>query len=285
MKKIFTLGLLLISTLAHAELEVIQLHHRSAEELLPVIRPLLDPGDVANGMSYQLILRTSPRHLEEVRELLHRLDVAARSLKVTVMQDVDDETAARLTRVSGDVGLSRDARVRIPAGGNNDGLNIELGQGRDRINANIVSTRSLEHDRKTQQLRVLEGNRALVKSGQSVPVPQRRVIQRWWGTEVIDSTEYRQVDSGFYVIPRVSGERVTLEISTQNDSLSASGSASYPVAHMQRTASTVSGYLGEWIALGGIDQQRESDAGSLSGSATGQSQSRRGVLVKVELID
>ncbi len=285
MKKIFTLGLLLISTLAHAELEVIQLQHRSAEELLPVIRPLLDPDDVAHGMNYQLILRTSPRHLEEVRELLHRLDVAARSLKVTVMQDVDAETATRLTRISGDVGLSRDARVRIPAGGNNDGLNVELGQGSDRINANIVSTRSLERDHKTQQLRVLEGNRALVKSGQSVPVPQRRVIQRWWGTEVVDSTEYHQVDSGFYVLPRVNGERVTLEISAQNDSLSASGNSSYPVTNVQRTESTVSGYLGEWIALGGIDQQRESDGSSLSSSDTGKNQSKRNVLIKVELID
>lgn len=285
MKKIFTLGLLLISTLAQAELEVIQLHHRSAEELLPVIRPLLDPDDVANGMNYQLILRTSPRHLEEVRQLLQRLDVAARSLRVTVMQDVDAETAAQLTQISGDVGLSRDARVRIPAGTNTSGLNVELGQGRDRMNANIVTTRSLERDHKTQQLRVLEGNRALVKSGQSVPVPQRRVIQHWWGTEVVDSTEYHQVDSGFYVLPRVNGDRVTLEVSAQNDSLARAGTTAYPVTNVQRTESTLSGYLGEWIALGGIDQQRDIAGSTLSSSDAGQHQSKRSVLIKVELID
>ena len=284
MKNIFAwLALLLFSAPVFAELEIIALKHRSAEEVLPIIRPLLDKEDVASGMNYQLILRTSPHNLAQIRKLLESIDVAPRSLKITVMQNVDSETVARLTEVSGNVGLSREARVSVPGSGNNSGLNVELGQGGDRLKAHVISTRSLEDDRKTQQLQVLEGSRALVHSGQSVAVPQRQVIQNQWGTRVIDSTQYQEVGSGFYVLPRVNGNRVTLEISAQNDSL-APGSTDQPAMRIQQTSSTVSGRLGEWLEIGGIGQQKSNDRSTISTRDTSRMREQRSVLIKVEEI-
>ena len=284
MKNIFAwLALLLFSAPVFAELEIIALKHRSAEEVLPIIRPLLDKEDVASGMNYQLILRTSPHNLAQIRKLLESIDVAPRSLKITVMQNVDSETVARLTEVSGNVGLSREARVSVPGSGNNSGLNVELGQGGDRLKAHVISTRSLEDDRKTQQLQVLEGSRALVHSGQSVAVPQRQVIQNQWGTRVIDSMQYQEVGSGFYVLPRVNGNRVTLEISAQNDSL-AQGSTDQPAMRIQQTSSTVSGRLGEWLEIGGIGQQKSNDSSTISTRDTSRMREQRSVLIKVEEI-
>ena len=284
MKNIFAwLALLLFSAPVFAELEIIALKHRSAEEVLPIIRPLLDKEDVASGMNYQLILRTSPHNLAQIRKLLESIDVAPRSLKITVMQNVDSETVARLTEVSGNVGLSREARVSVPGNGNSSGLNVELGQGRDRLKAHVISTRSLEDDRKTQQLQVLEGSRALVHSGQSVAVPQRQVIQNQWGTRVIDSMQYQEVGSGFYVLPRVNGNRVTLEISAQNDSL-APGSGDQPTMRIQQTSSTVSGRLGEWLEVGGIGQQKDNDGSTISTRDTSRMREQRSVLIKVEEI-
>src|SRR3989338_7840117 len=135
-----SLLLLLFSAPVFAELEVIALKHRSAEEVLPVIRPLLDKGYAASGMNYQLILRTSPHNIEQIKRLLESIDVAPRSLKITVMQNVDSETVARLTEVSGSVGLSREARITVPGSDNSGGLNVELGQGRGRLKARASST-------------------------------------------------------------------------------------------------------------------------------------------------
>ncbi|HEU0219668.1 MAG TPA: secretin N-terminal domain-containing protein [Gallionella sp.] len=276
--------LLLLPQLAWAaELEIIALKHRSAEEVLPVIRPLLDQGDVASGMNYQLILRTSPRNLEQIRRLLESIDIAPRRLKITVMQNVDSETVARLTEVSGNVGLSRDARIVVPGSGDNSGLNVELGQGQDRLKARVNSTRFIEDERNTQQLQVLEGNRALVRSGQSVPVPQRQVIQNQWGTQVIDSTQYQEAGSGFYVLPRISGDRVTLEISAQNDAF-VPGSGDQPVMRVQQASSTVSGRLGEWLEVGGLGQQKNHDDSTLSTRGASRTHEQRSVLIKVEEI-
>lgn len=275
------LALLLPTVTAAGELEIINLRHRSAEDVLPVIRPLLEKGDVASGMNYQLILRTSPQNLEQVRKLLESIDVAPRRLKITVLQNADSETVARLTGVSGNIGLSREARVAVPDSGGGSGLNVELGQGQDRLKARVSSTRALEDERNTQQLQVLEGNRALVRGGQSVPVPQRQVIQDQWGTRVIDSVQYQEIGSGFYVLPRVNGDRVTLEISTQNDALVPDGSA-YPVMRVQQASSTLSGRLGEWLEVGGLGQQKDNDNSTLSTRGTSQIREQRNVLIKVE---
>lgn len=276
---------LLLSPFAVAgELEVIALKHRSAEEVLPVIRPLLDKNDAASGMDYQLILRTSPRNLEQIKKLLESIDVAPRRLKVTVMQNVDSETVARLTEVSGNVGLGREARVVVPGSGDSGGPNVELGQGQDRLKAGVASTRSLEDRRNTLQLQMLEGSRALVRSGQSVPVPQRQVIRDRWGTRVIDSMQYQEVSSGFYVLPRISGDRVTLEISAQNDAL-APGSGERSDVRVQQTSSTVSGHLGEWLEVGGLGQQKEHDDSTLSTHGASRSREQRSVLLRVEEVE
>lgn len=274
-KLILSLALLLLSAPVLAELEVIELRHRSAEDLLPIVRSLLDRDDVASGMNNQLILRASPQRIAEIKKLLESLDTAPRRLKITVMQDVDSDTIARLTELSGSVG-GRNARITVPGGADNTGLNVESGG----VRARVYSTRTLENDRKTQQLQVLEGNRALVRSGQNVPVPVRQVIQRPWGTEVVESTEYKQVDSGFYVLPRVNGDRVTLEISAQNDALAPGGT--YPTTRTQQTSSTLSGRLGEWMVVGGIGRGGDTDSSTISTRSAARSQEQRNVLIKVE---
>lgn len=271
--------LLLAASAGGNELEIINLRHRSAEELLPVIRPLLNQDEMVSGMDYQLILRASPHNIAQIKHLLEGIDTLPRSLKITVMQDVDSETVARLTEFSGSVGLGRNARLTAQGG-----VNAGTGQGTDSLNARIVSTHQLEDDRKTQQLRVLEGNRALVRSGQNIAVPQRQVVQTPWGTQVVETTQYRDVASGFYVLPRVHGDTVTVEISTQNDSL-APGQNAYPTTRIQNTSGTVSGRLGEWMSLGGVNQQSNTDSLTITTRSTSRLNEQRNVLIKVENVE
>jgi type II secretory pathway component GspD/PulD (secretin) len=282
MKRFFMLlitGLLLTSGVEANELEVINLKHRSAEELLPIIRPLLDQDEMVSGMNYQLILRASTRNIAQIRRLLDSIDTQPRSLRITVMQDVDSETVARLTEVSGSIGLGRNARVAIP--GNNGAA-----MGRDTVNARIISTRSLEDDRKTLQLQVLEGNRARVSTGQTMQVPQRQVVQTAWGTQVISTMHTQDIASGFYVLPRINGDTVTLEISTQNDSIAPNqNQANYPVTRIQNTSSRVTGRLGEWIAIGGLSQQSHEDNSSITTRSSSRLDEQRNVLIKVEEVN
>jgi len=272
--------LFMVTGVCASELEIISLRHRSADQLIPIIQPLLDKDEVVTGMNDQLILRASPRTIAQIKRLLDEIDTVPRSLNITVMQDVDSETLARLTEVSGSTG--RTVRLTLPgaAGG---------GLGRDTLTARIISTRSLEDDKKTQHIRVLEGSRALISGGQRMPVPERQVVQTPWGTQVVETTRYRDVASGFYVLPRLNGEQVTLEISTQNDSLAPNTNQVNPdsmqTTRIQNSSSIVSGRLGEWISLGGLGQQSNTDNSTISSRSSSRLDEQRTILIKVEEVN
>ncbi|MBI4938492.1 MAG: hypothetical protein HY846_09840 [Nitrosomonadales bacterium] len=285
MRKTVLFGvLMLLSPVAWAELEVIALRHRSAEDVLPIIRPLLDKDGVASGMNYQLVLRTSPRNLAEIRKLLESVDIAPRRLKITVIQNVDSETARRLTEVSGSVEVGRDARASVRSSREDAGLTVQAGGDAGTARARVLNTASSEEGSNTQHILVLEGGRALVNTGQSLPVIQRQVVRSPWGTRVEESTQYRDAGSGFAVLPRVSGNRVTLEISAQNDA-PAAGDASPPAIRTQQVVTTVSGRLGEWLELGEVSRQVTGGGATLSARSSSSVQERRSVLLKVEEAD
>jgi hypothetical protein len=282
MRKVAVFCLLLF--LAHAvraELEVIPLRHRNAEEVLPIIRPLLDQDGVASGMNYQLILRTSPRNLAEIKELLESVDIKPRRLRITVMQDVDGETARRCTGASGSTGAGRDARIGVRGCGSGGGLTVEAAHGRDAVRVQMNEERASQGDSKVQQILVMEGARALVNTGLSVPVMQRQVLRSLRGSRVEESTQYREVSSGFYVLPRVSGERVTLEIRMQ-DEAAAPAPGNPPAIYTHQMATTVSGRLGEWLELGDASQQGGAEFSGLAARDSSNRHERRSVLLKVE---
>ena len=63
------LALLALSTLAWGQtLEIIDLRHRSAEQLLPQLAPFVEPGGALSGMNDKLFLRASKRNQAETRD-------------------------------------------------------------------------------------------------------------------------------------------------------------------------------------------------------------------------
>jgi len=61
-------------TAAQGSLEIIPLRHRTAEQVLPTLRPLMEPGATLTGQGTQLIVRTSPANLAELKRALEELD-------------------------------------------------------------------------------------------------------------------------------------------------------------------------------------------------------------------
>ena len=109
-QKLLALGLLLISTLLMADpssrLEVIPLHYRTAEEVIPLIRPFLSEDARISGSGFQLILRTNEKNLEEIKTILTRLDRRPERLLIEVRQyqasDRSAEGAGASVQVSPD---------------------------------------------------------------------------------------------------------------------------------------------------------------------------------------
>ncbi|MBE0621623.1 MAG: hypothetical protein IH605_13595 [Burkholderiales bacterium] len=241
-----------------AELEVITLKYRSAEQVIPVIRPLLAPGGTVSGMQDQLILRTTKANLKDLRKVLVSLDTMPRRLMIYVRQDAETANAQRDSELSASVGSSP--------------------QGRQGVSARIYESRGASGDRVIQQLQVLEGNPAYIHVGKSIPVRAQTVTPTLNGPIVTDSVEFRDLTTGFEVVPRVSGERVFLDISPRRETPVGSRGG----ADIQRATTSASGRLGEWFELGGSARDdTRSDSGLLIGAA-GLRKETQSIWVKVE---
>jgi hypothetical protein len=119
-----------------------------------------------------------------------------------------------------------------------------------------------------------------------VPIPQQQtqVVRTYPGGRVVEQVvgggvEYRDATSGFYALPRVTGDRVTLDLSAQREALSGQVQGGFNV---QRAVTTVSGRLGEWIEVVGTSQSASGQQSVLLGRTSATASDTRRVLVKVE---
>lgn len=132
------------AVLAQGTLEVITLRHRTAEQVIPVLRPMLAPGGALSGQYNQLIVRTSPDNLAQLRELLNAIDQPARRLSISVRFDSASATARS--------GTQADARI------SSRGSAVDL---------RLQDARAVQGERVDQRLQVLEGGQAYIFSGEA----------------------------------------------------------------------------------------------------------------------
>lgn len=210
--------------------EVFLIRSLPAAELVEQVRPLLSQGGSVSAYHDKLIVNAAPAELDAVRGMLARIDMPPRRLLIEL-------------RHSGQHGLSTRGLDYGIAG---DG--VSLGQAAPgSAGLSYYSAQTRGSGQGTQRIRALDGRPALIRSGQSVPVfhtwqqiQHGRIVQGM-------HTDYRDALSGFYALPRVHGEQVTVEIYQQHEV--PAGSAGFRVQH----ASTVlNGRLGEWLDLGSI---------------------------------
>jgi type II secretory pathway component HofQ len=268
---------------AHAQqqvIEVVPLGYRQADEVIPMLRPLLAPGGTVTGMNNRLVIKTTPANLAELKQVLAAIDAKPKQLMISVRQTATADSSRDAASISGRIGAGDNANVNLPRppGTRNDpGVSVQSGS--TRIEGRAINSRSARDEGVTQSVRVLEGSSAYINVGQSAPVTNTQVIRTPQGSQIAQSTGFVDAGTGFYVTPRVNGDRVTLEIGTARDQLRNPNSGA---ANIQRVNTVVMGRLGEWIEIGGSSETAErSQSGILAGSRDARRDDRR-VMLKVD---
>jgi type II secretory pathway component GspD/PulD (secretin) len=273
MKRLLIALLLAVSALGLAradEVEVIQLKYRTAEQMIPMLRPLLEPGGGLSGMQSTVVIRASRANIAQLKQVVASLDTMPRRLLISVRQDAGGSIERRGAGVSGTV-AGGDVRVGV-----NEPPRPQSG-----VTVGVYDSRGNVDDRMTSQVQALEGSPAYIATGQSVPVPNTVVTRTPSGSVVQSTTTYQDIASGFYVIPRVSGDRVFLDIAPQRASPGQQGPGS---ANYQQIVTTASGRLGEWFQLGGIDQSATRSQSGILYGASGARTGASSVWVRVDEI-
>lgn len=282
MKLLTAVALVLFATCAVADnLETYNLHQRQASELIPILQPLLPPGSAISGQGYTLIVRGNADAQNTVQQLLEKLDASLHNLRISVRFSAP-------TRLTSN---SSGADIRVHAGDGDTTIRGRAGQvprdsaGQITVHGKDVSVRGgiseqyqTSTDDSEYSLRVLEGNTAYIRTGTAIPYGTQTVYP---GGTVQGSIELHQVDSGFYVRPRLRGDEVLLDILPQREKESASGGGRIDT---QSISTTVSAPLGQWTELGGVSTSSSQQSGQTLYSTSNTRNSDNAIFVKVDII-
>jgi hypothetical protein len=244
---------------AAQEAQVLKLKFRRAEDVIPMLRPYIDPAGQLGGQGDQLVVRTTLQNLAQIRQLLVTLDRPPRWLTIAVRLDRPPAFAGEATLPNGQVVTDSRAAV-APA---------------DNGAARVTTARSSE-----QLIRVQEDAYAPLRFETAVPMTFRHFAIGARGVEEVRGTITYDSMVDYVVRPRLIGTAVSLEIEPQDNTLLTDR------GQRGRLSLTAQGRLGDWIAVGGADLRSDDETASTSGTLQARTQpvtNQRGVWLKVEL--
>ena len=259
--------LLALSLPLQAATEVIPLNYRTAEDVMPVVQSVLGNEGRVSAYGNQLIVNAEPAKIQELRTVLGQLDTAPKRLLISVDTSDSNYQDDRGYAVNGSASVG--------------GVDIEAGRGevRGRDQVRIIRRSTDTRGGGVQQVQASEGYPALIQVGQSVPITTASTGP--YG-QVYSNTEYRNVTRGFYVTASITGDIVHVAISSNRDRLSQSQPG---VIDVQSTDTRVSGRLGEWITVGGVNESSQSDDSGFHRQRSTQGSENMTMRLKVESLD
>lgn len=266
MKKLL-LALLLstLSALAYAELRIFTLQHHFASDLIPTISPLVGQGGTVTGTNNQLIVRTTPEQMREIEALVNQLDTERVNRKITVSSSQLTSTGSQHIEANGKI---KTGKVIIGNDRNSspNTVNIDLENNQNRTNRNSQ-----------QFINVLDGERAFIRVGTIVPYTQDWVTMTQHYVQVVNTTNWHEISTGFAVRPRTIGNEVELEITPRIAKLNTNQFIDF-----EELTTVVRVKLGEWVDIGGTMQHRDDVSRKILSHTAIQSNENNTINIKVE---
>jgi type II secretory pathway component GspD/PulD (secretin) len=255
---------------ARTEFKMITLQHRFAQELVPIVAPLVGEDGNASAIDNHLVIRASPERMQAIEELVAKLDTARRNMRITVSHE-DMQTGKQQT---------------IGASGN-----VRIGQGRvivqrrmpgdlppeNNVNIDLDQREYSQSRQGSEFVNVTDGERAFIRVGQRVPYTQQWAVLTQSYAQRIRHTEFQDITTGFAVRPRSLGDQVEVEITPRIAQMGAGG-----VIDFEELSTVVMVRPGEWLDIGGIMQSRDDVSRAIlnSQSASGSGDSR--LMIRVD---
>ena len=266
MPLLLSLVLWLSLSIAHASesTEVVQIMSRPAASLVDAVSPVLAPNGGASAFHDKLILRGTQQQIANAKAIIAELDQPARRLIIEVSQ-------------SGQIGLDTN---RFNYGIGTDNVSIGRVPKDSTAQIGFQSAQTRASGDSTQRVQALDGQPALIMAGQSVPVYQG--YQDVIGDRIYQgfNVQYRDAEQGFFALPRVHGNQVTVEIFQQSDRAMMNGDFS-----TQRASTVLRGGLGEWLTLGSVGDSQGGSDRRIGGYATTRRSQDRQLQLRVLPVD
>lgn len=225
------------------QVQVFVINSLPAADMITTVQPLLSNASSVSAFHDKLIVRGTASEIAAVKTLLDQLDQPARRLLIELRQ-----------RGSNTVSGSG-----VEYGVNSE--HLRLGQAPQDAGAQLryrqTETRGANDG--VQRIQALDGRPALIQTGTSVPMVTATEGGSRYAPRYTTVLEYRDAISGFYAVPRLHGDQVTVEVYQQANTPGQAGNFD-----VQRASMVLRGPLGEWLplgAVGGNEQQSDQAIG------------------------
>jgi type II secretory pathway component GspD/PulD (secretin) len=269
--------LIVPAVLAQQKLEIIPLKNRQVEEVIPILRQLLEPNETISGIQHQLIVRASPRKLREIRHLLEKIDAQLKNLRITVKQGVRSELKNMEQGIDAEIPIGKAGRIILNSGKNkSEGIIVERKVGKGSLQGRLLQNKSYLNEKNTQVVTTLEGSAATIYFIRRIPFKEKRIFSNEDKITEIESIQFKNVRTGFTVLPRIRGDQVILEISPQQSRIKNGAIETVGLNTVLR------GQVGEWIELGGLNQNRNERGTGVANDNMSEQVEERSVFLKVE---
>ena len=245
--------------------EVIALGYNLAENIVPIIEPMLEPDERVSAYGNQLIIRAEPERIDEIRALIVEIDREPSRLRISVANSEDFDASQRGFGVDG----------RIDTGP----VDIEVGDASRGNQTRIIRRQTRGSSDGVRQITANEGYPVMIQRGNSVPITT--TTTNAYG-QVVQQTQYRDVAQGFYATVRLSGDMATIYLSANNDQINRNDKR---VIDVQRADTVVTARLGEWVTLGGIGDAEADEASDIGRRISTQRSDQGTLRLKVERIN
>src|SRR3989344_1829723 len=177
--------------------------------------------------------------------------------------------------MTGEVRVGDKARVTLPAKTPEDGGLVVQ---KDKLRYSASRRTTTASNANTQTVMTLDGQRAYIRVGRSVPHVKKILALSRHQLVLIQDVEIQNVTTGFDILPRVRGDRVLVEITPRLSSLKDPATG---LADFQELSTTVETKLGEWLDLGEILGNRGEIQRAILESADTASGERHTVKLKI----
>lgn len=242
--------LLQASFAALAEISIITLQRSQADQLVPIIASQLGAGSSVNSYQNQIILNATADEIARVKTLISQLDTEGRQLLISVK--TDDNRSASNQNADVKVSHSQNGTTRTET----------------RVTTRVQTLGQQSQGHGLQSIRATEGMPSLISIGQS----------KAYHSE--SGQSWHNADNGFYATARVNHGTVNIAIEQQRAAFNAQN-----LRDQQSLRTSVSGRLGEWIAIGTLAQTGENQSYRNSSGATARHSSSSLIYLKVDVLD
>ena len=263
------ISILMPAPFCRAETVIIPVQSRSAAEALPAVRAMLSPrgNAVADIPTNSLIITDNYEVIQHIRAFLTGYDKEVQQVRVRV----------RFQEAISSQGRS----VSVEGGASGKHWSATTGRtGRDGVHVHVDDRKRRGGRRSEYFVNVTSGSPAYIVTGKNILFRERWVYltHRYaaYGERIVSQS----IETGMDVTPVIVGNRARIEITPRISHTDGHGRRG--VIRFTRASTSLTVPLGQWVTIGGTDQQQNEAIRAILESGSGSRNSSLSISVMVE---